>query len=97
MDLPADDGLDIMKHIRQVGLLLLQVDLAALDTAHIQNIVDEAQQVVAGGQDLGQVIFYLFRIVNIGQRQRGEADHRVHRGADIVGHIAEEDAFGFVG
>ena len=41
MDLPADDRLQVMKHIRQTDLCLFQMDLSTLNPAHIQDIVDQ--------------------------------------------------------
>ena len=57
MNLTADDGLDIMKDIRQVSFRLLQVDFTAFDSAHIQDIIDERKQMITGGQNLGKIIF----------------------------------------
>ena len=34
------------------------------------------------------------RVVRVGQRQRRKADHRVHRRADVVGHVGQERALG---
>ena len=41
MDLPANDGLQIMKHIRQTDLRFFQMDLSTLNPAHIQDIIDQ--------------------------------------------------------
>ena len=48
MDLPADDRLQIMKHIRQTDLRFFQMDLSALNPAHIQDIIDQGKQMVTG-------------------------------------------------
>ena len=58
-----------MHEIRQVHCLFLDLYLAALDAAHVQHIVDEGEQVLAGGGDLFQVIQHLFLIINMGRRQ----------------------------
>ena len=97
VNLSADDGLDVMQHIGQVGFLLLQLDAAAFDSAHIQHIVDEGQQMVAGGQNLGQIFPHLVGVFHIGHRQRGKADDGVHGGADVVRHIGQESTLGSVG
>ena len=97
VDLRGDDGLDVVQHVREVDLGLLQADLAALDAAHVQDVVDEAQQVVARGEDLAQVVLDLLFVAGVGGGERGIADHRVHGRADIVAHVAEEGALGLVG
>ena len=51
---------------------------------------------IAGGENLRQIYLYFFRVVSIGQRQRGKADHRVHRRADVVRHAGEEGALCFI-
>ena len=55
--LSADDGLDVVQHLGQVDLGFLQLELAALDAAHVQNIVDERKQVAARGEGFGQIVF----------------------------------------
>ena len=37
-----------MKHLRQTDLRFFQVDLSALNTAHIQYIIDQREQMIAG-------------------------------------------------
>ena len=85
-----------MHKIRQVHCLFLDLYLSALNAAHIQHIVDEGEQVLAGSGDLFQVVQHLFLIINMGRRQRGEADDGVHRGADVVAHVEQELPFGAV-
>ena len=52
MNLPTDDGLQIMKHFRQAHLYFFQMNLSTLDTAHIQYIIDQGEQMVTGRKDL---------------------------------------------
>ena len=96
VDLSGDDRLDIVKDIRQIGLLLLQVDLSAFNAAHIQHIVDEREQMVTGGEDLGQVVLHFLLIVNVGCGQSRETDNGVHGSTDIMGHVGKEGALCFV-
>ena len=86
-----------MEHIRQICLHLIQLDFAAFDAAHIQNIINQAQEMIAGRQNLGQVILYLVLLLKIGQSQSSKADNRIHRGANVVGHIGQEHTLGLVG
>ena len=75
-----------------------QMDLAAFDAAHIQNVIDEGEQMVAGGQDLLQdspepaplsSILLTASVV--------EPMMAFIRRADIMGHIGEERTLGPVG
>ena len=43
VDLPADDGFQVVQHIRKVDFHFFQMDLSAFDAAHIQHIVDEGK------------------------------------------------------
>ena len=97
VDLPADDGFQIVQHLRKVDFHLFQMELSAFDAAHIQHIVDEREQMVAGSKGLGQIILHPLLVVNIADRQCSKADDGVHGGADVVGHIGKEGALGAVG
>jgi len=96
-NLPADDGFQIVQHIRKVDFHLFQMDFSAFNAAHIQHIVDEGEQMVAGCKGLAKIILYPLGIVDITERQRSKADDGIHGGADIVGHIGKEGALGAVG
>ena len=91
-----DDGAHIVDEVRQMHRFFLDLYLSALDAAHIQHIIDEGKQMLAGGRDLFQVVQHLFLIINMGRSQRGEADDGVHGGADIVAHIEQELPLGAV-
>ena len=81
------------EHGAQIRRHKLQLDLAALDAAHLEDVVDQGEKVLAGQIDLCQVFLYNRRI-RFRLRQIGIADDRVHGGADIVGHVEQELAFG---
>ena len=86
-----------MQHLREADLCFFQVELAALNAAHIQDIVDQRKQMVAGGKDLAQIVLDLVLVVDAADRQCGEADDGIHGRADIVRHIGKEGALGPVG
>ena len=94
MNLAADDGSQVVQNLGKSDLRFLQMDFTALDAAHIQHIVDDGQQVIAGGEYLIQIIAQLFPVAHVGLCQGGKADHRIHGCADIVGHIGQERALG---
>ena len=90
--LSADDGLDVVQHIGQADLALFEMELAALDAAHVQDVVDEREQMAARGEGLGQIVPDPFGVADVADRKGGEADDGVHRGADVVRHIGQEVA-----
>ena len=85
-----------MDEIRQMHRFFFNFYFSALDAAHIQHIIDEGKQVLAGGRDLFQVVQHLFLMINMGRSQRGEANDGIHGGADIVAHIEQELPLGTV-
>ena len=85
-----------MDEIRQMHRFFVNFYFSALDAAHIQHIIDEGKQVLAGGRDLFQVVQHLFLVINMGRSQRGETNDGIHGGADIVAHIEQELPFGTV-
>ena len=92
-----DDVAQVVHKLGQVHRARLERDLAALDAAHVEHVVDEREQVLARRRGLFQVVEHLFAVVDMGGRKRGEADDRVHRRADVVRHIEQEFALGAVG
>ena len=62
MNLTADDGFNIVKHIRQIDFHLIQLNLATLNTAHIQYIINKGQQMISGSKNFLQIVLYFFRI-----------------------------------
>ncbi len=68
-------------------LLLLNLYLSALNAAHIQYIVDQAEQMIARSRDLRQIVLYLFPVIKMRRRQRRKTDDRVHRRPYVMGHI----------
>ena len=54
--LGADDGVDVLNEVHHVLVRQVQHRLAGLDLADVQHVVDEPQQVLAGGGDLPGVL-----------------------------------------
>lgn len=95
-DARLDDIAQIVYKLGQVHRAQFERNLAALDTAHIEYIVDEREQMLARRRGLFQVVEHLLTVVDMGGRKRGEADDRVHRRADVVRHIEQKFALGAV-
>ena len=70
--------------------------LSAFDTAQIQYIIQQGQQMIRAVLDFFQaVVDFGYRILM--QRDIRKADDGIHRGTDIVGHIGKKDTFCFAG
>ena len=84
------DILDAAENILKITGGPVNLHLAALDLGNVQDIVDQRQQVVAGGADLLQRVRNHFRFSNMVSGDIGIADDGVHRRPDIVGHIGKK-------
>ena len=77
----------------QVGRTVVHSSLPPLlDPGNVQNIVDQAQQLLGRLADFPQILPHLPRIILMLQGQVGETDHRIQGGAHVVGDMAEKDA-----
>ena len=84
----------LVQGLRDVHGLGVEVDLAAFDAAHLEHVVDEGQQVLAGAVDLAQVAAYFVHRQAVALCDGGVADDGVHGGADVMGHVGQEGRFG---
>ena len=94
--LQLEQLMHLVQDHQQVAGRLMQLHFAALDPAHLQNIIDQIQQVAAGVFDLIQVGPHGRRILFV-FCQSGESDDRVHGRPDIVRHIGKKSGFCFTG
>ena len=79
-----------MQDFRKTCFFLFNLDLTALDAAHIQYIVDQTQQVFAGCEYFTKIVFHLLLIAAVGDRQGCKTDDCIHRRSNIMGHIVQE-------
>ena len=87
------------EHAVEQERLALHHQLARLDLGEVQDVVDDAQQVLARLLDLAHVVV-LARAQARLERQMRHADDRVHRRADLVAHVGQEvglERGGFLG
>ena len=68
---------------------LLHLQLVGLDLGEVQDVVDQAQQVLARALDLFEVIA-LAGFGGVFERQVRQTDDRVQRRADFVAHVGQE-------
>ena len=91
----GDHRTHMIQHRAQREISLFQAQSAGLDFREIEDVVDDGKQVLAGLVDLVQPLQLLGR--GAGVQQMGQAQHRVHRRADLVAHVGKELALGAVG
>ncbi len=72
-----------------------EFELAGFDLGEIQNVVDHGQQ-RGGAVAHGLRIVELHGVERRFQQQLDHADDAVHRRANLVAHVGEEFALGFV-
>ena len=68
-----------------------------LHLAYLQYIVDEGQQVIGGNHHFLMIGLNQLRIAEMAFVDLQQSHDAVDGGADIVGHIGEEQALGLVG
>ncbi|MNH01334.1 hypothetical protein D3C79_605510 [compost metagenome] len=83
----------IIQHILQMERDQLQIHLAGFDLREVEDVVDDAEQVLRRAMHLLDVVA-LTTIQLCTQRQMAHTDDGVHRGADLVAHIGEEGTLG---
>ena len=94
--LRADEGFRAVDDVRDALLGQAQIRLPRLNLGHVQHVVDESEQVLAGGFDLLRVFPNPLRIVRIPLEQIRKAHDGVHRRADVVGHVGQKRTLGVV-
>ena len=97
LHLGPDDGIDVFNQIHDIFIGQVQGGLAGLYLADVQDIVNQAQQMLAGGGDFLGVLHHTLRIVHVPGQQGGKAHDGVHGGADVMAHVGEEGALCPVG
>ena len=83
-----------------LDLLEVEPDAAGLDLRHVEDVVDQVEQVLAALVDVAAYSRY-FSVAERAEHARlhdlGEADDGVERRAQLVAHIGEELRFRLVG
>ena len=96
LDVRVHDVPERVEDVRQRLHFLVQDHLAGFDAAHVQHVVDQREEMFRGTRVGRQILLNAFGFVDVACREPGEPDDRVHRRADVVGHIAQERRFGAV-
>ena len=92
--LRPDDAVHLADLVREIDLSAAERGIARLDFAHVEHIVDKAQQMLTGALHLADVLLELFGVVLFVRHQARDAHDGIHRGADVMRHIGKELALG---
>ena len=93
----VDDAVQPADLLGQVHLFHIQGSLAALDPAHIQDIIDQGKQETGRNPNLGDTVFHLFIIPDGLGRNGAHPDDGIHGGADFMAHPGKEIRLGCIG
>src|SRR5262249_59109879 len=87
-----EHGPQVIHEGAQPEALGAQVYLAGLHPGQVEDVVDELQQVGAGGVDDVGVLDLLGGevLLGVGGQQPGQDEQAVQRGAQLVRHVGEE-------
>ena len=89
---PPHQGQDIVQGGRQMEPPELQLEPSGLHLGQVEDVVDQGEEVPAGGQDVLQVLGLL--LVHLPEHPLGqhlrEAEDRVQRRPQLMGHVGEE-------
>ena len=69
------------------------MNLRLLNLAHIQNIIQQAEQMLRRNRNLVKIILHLISVVQIRQSQRCHTYNGIHGRPDIVAHRRQKITF----
>ena len=94
------DAHGVVEEAAEPDLLEVEADAAGLDLRHVEDVVDDVEQVLAALVDVLAVVAVLVaadRAEHLRLHDLGEADDGVERRAQLVAHIGEEARLRLVG
>ena len=88
------------ERLGQIERLHVELHPSGLDLGHVEDVVDDFQQIVAAGENV-VAVFLIFLRAELAEHAAfhdlGETDDGVERRAQLVTHIGQELGFGLVG
>ena len=84
----------VLYQFRQAELLRHQGNLAAFDSRHIKDLIDQAEKMPAWSIYFIQTVFYFFRRVDIRLCDSGHSHNGIHRRTDVMRHGWQKIGFG---
>ena len=85
---------DILQKLREGYGFTGQINFSALNFGHIQDLIDQVEQMPAGYIDLRKTVLYFFRRIQVGLGNNGHTHNGIHRRPDIMGHGGKEIGLG---
>ena len=95
--LATDNGIDLLQRVREGKLFILDDHTPGLNPAHVQDVVDDSQQMLRRSSDFFQKLPGFWRNVRIVQGDAVQPNDGVHRRADLMTHIGKEGGLGLAG
>ena len=95
--LAAEEGIDGLQELAEGELLVAESHAAGFDAGHVQDVIDQVQQVVRGRADLLQVAPGPVGQVRVIESDIVQADDGVHGRPDLMAHVGQEGGLGPVG
>ena len=90
----------ILHDVGERHRFLVQFVAAGLDARQIENFVDQAEQMLAGGVDVVGIVLvggHRMRAEDLALHDFGEAENGVERRAQFMAHLREEARLGDIG
>ena len=91
------DHHNIVDKVRQGEPLLVQRHPSAVNSGHIQHVVDQTHKVGGRRADLIETVLHPRLLVDMAQADGRHSHDGIHRCADIMGHAGQKAAFGLIG
>ncbi len=88
--LGQDQFTDRAQHFIHIEVKGFELHLAALDFGHIENIIDQSQQIIGRRLDFLQAVQNPLGGLILVQRNSRHTDNSVHGSSDLVAHPGEE-------
>ena len=95
--LSVNHGVNLFQHFPERKLLVFQGHAPAFNAAHVQDVVNQPQQVLRAPADFLQMLPGALREAGVFQRDTVQADDGVHGRPDFVAHGGQEGRFRGVG
>ena len=95
--LGLDNGHDTVHGFPQGYHIQIKRHLAAFDLGHIQNIVNQSQQMAAGQCYLFQAVGQCLAVLQVGRGDRRHTHNGIHGRPDVMAHVGQELTLGLIG
>ena len=90
----AEHRLQIVEQGGEIERGRFQFHAPGFDLRHVQNVVDQGEEVLAAPVDGFQMLFLGRGQAGVVEQELGEPEDRVHRRADLVRHVRQKGALG---